>query len=134
MIIKFALHEKPVSVNRQYRKGKQGNIYSTAGKFKASVAWVAKEAIGKIKGEYVFPLCRPVSVHIDYYFPDRRRRDCTNFDKAILDALNGIIYEDDSQVGSNFNFFGYRASFAKYLCPDNPRIEILIDTEPERMV
>lgn len=40
----------------------------------------------------------PVSLLLELYLPDRRRRDCENIQKAIQDALNGIAYQDDSQV------------------------------------
>lgn len=40
----------------------------------------------------------PIIVYISYTFPDNRRRDVTNYDKAILDALAGIAYDDDSQI------------------------------------
>ncbi len=37
-------------------------------------------------------------VDIDAYLPDERRRDLDNVAKTILDALNGVLYLDDSQV------------------------------------
>lgn len=37
-------------------------------------------------------------VDIDAYLPDERRRDLDNIAKTILDALNGVLYLDDSQV------------------------------------
>lgn len=45
----------------------------------------------------------PVRVSIDYYPPDRRRRDYHNYDKLILDAMTAKdehpgIYLDDAQV------------------------------------
>lgn len=40
----------------------------------------------------------PVVLSLALYLPDHRRRDCENIQKAIQDALNGIAYEDDSQV------------------------------------
>jgi Holliday junction resolvase RusA-like endonuclease len=30
--------------------------------------------------------------------PDKRRRDLQNFSDTICDALNGVLYEDDSQI------------------------------------
>src|SRR5262249_24797381 len=47
----------------------------------------------------VCPLDGPLAVHIDAYPPDRRRRDCDNLFKALLDALaHGGAYHDDSQI------------------------------------
>jgi len=33
-------------------------------------------------------------------FPDKRKRDVNNYDKLLFDALEGICYENDSQVVS----------------------------------
>jgi Holliday junction resolvase RusA-like endonuclease len=35
---------------------------------------------------------------IDFYPPDRRRRDCGNYEKAIDDAMSELVYRDDSQI------------------------------------
>lgn len=43
-------------------------------------------------------LSGPVVLSLVLYMPDRRRRDGENIQKAIQDALNGLAYEDDSQV------------------------------------
>ena len=39
-----------------------------------------------------------LTVFVEYFFPDKHRRDVTNYDKAILDALAGYAYDDDSQI------------------------------------
>ena len=44
------------------------------------------------------PLSGSFSVEIVLWFPDRRRRDIDNCGKAVADALNGIAWQDDSQV------------------------------------
>lgn len=43
-------------------------------------------------------LTGPVRLAVWYHPPDERRRDCSNLDKAIMDALIGSVYEDDAQV------------------------------------
>ena len=45
-----------------------------------------------IKGE--------VDLTIDVVYPDNRRRDLQNTFASVCDALNGIVYEDDSQITS----------------------------------
>ena len=35
---------------------------------------------------------------ITLYFGTKRRADLDNFNKLSLDALSGIVYEDDSQI------------------------------------
>lgn len=44
------------------------------------------------------PLSEELVVTIDFYLPDRRRRDLDNLSKAVLDACNGIVYQDDQQI------------------------------------
>lgn len=93
----FHVPGMPVSVNKLY-PGIQKRHISKAGKaYKEKVAFVAKAAMNQ-KGHDVF--LNRVRVHIIYVFPDERRRDVTSFDKAILDAMNGIVYMDDSQIFS----------------------------------
>lgn len=49
--------------------------------------------------EKVEPLTGPLAVRIEMYPPDKRRRDCDNVQKAVLDALQqGGLFWDDSQV------------------------------------
>lgn len=43
----------------------------------------------------------PLNVRIAAFFPDRRKRDIENIQKALLDALGkkgGHVYHDDSQI------------------------------------
>ena len=37
-------------------------------------------------------------VTLKLYFPDKRRRDIDNVAKAICDGMNGVVYDDDSQI------------------------------------
>jgi crossover junction endodeoxyribonuclease RusA len=72
---------------------RHGNTYTPAATraYEQHVKWSALEAgIEKIDG--------PVSMTLEIFWPDRRRRDLDNAAKAITDALNGIAYIDDSQI------------------------------------
>lgn len=45
------------------------------------------------------PLVGPLELRLDLYPPDRRRRDCDNAQKALMDSLqHGGAYIDDSQI------------------------------------
>lgn len=44
------------------------------------------------------PMEGPVAVRILFYEPDRRRRDPSNLQKLIEDALTTVAYVDDSQI------------------------------------
>jgi Holliday junction resolvase RusA-like endonuclease len=46
----------------------------------------------------VAPATGPVSVTLWFHEPDARRRDPSNLQKLIEDALSGIAYVDDSQI------------------------------------
>ena len=44
------------------------------------------------------PITGPVRAEIHLRFPDKRRRDAGNYQKTLLDALNGVCYDDDCQI------------------------------------
>lgn len=65
------------------------------------------------------PTEQPVSVTMRCFFPDRRKRDAPNTAKLVLDAAQGWIYEDDSQV--------HRLTVERAgVDPDDPRVEITV--------
>ncbi|GMV07402.1 MAG: hypothetical protein AMXMBFR53_36770 [Gemmatimonadota bacterium] len=61
----------------------------------------------------------PVHVRYDFYPPDYRRRDVSNFLKILGDSGNGVVWEDDSLITS--------LSYLKH-APDgsDPRVEITV--------
>lgn len=63
------------------------------------------------------PLDGPVRLEGVAYWPDRRRRDLLFFAKALHDALEGVCYNDDSQIVE----VSYRVGG---LDKDNPRVEL----------
>lgn len=85
----------PPSVNHMYGNrvaGKRVIRYVTAkGKqYKADI----KSAIGSLPGSFKGPL----SITLDFYPPDRRKRDVDNYQKCLQDALGDTdLIEDDSQ-------------------------------------
>jgi crossover junction endodeoxyribonuclease RusA len=44
------------------------------------------------------PVDVPVGVHAEFYCATARRTDGDNMFKLVTDALNGIVYDDDSQI------------------------------------
>jgi Holliday junction resolvase RusA-like endonuclease len=59
----------------------------------------------------------PVHLEINFYPPDRRRRDPTNLLKSLLDGLEGVVYRDDKQI--------VKLSWENVgVSKDNPRVEI----------
>lgn len=41
-----------------------------------------------------------IAVEVTFYFGTKRKADLDNFNKLSLDALTGIVYEDDSQIAA----------------------------------
>jgi crossover junction endodeoxyribonuclease RusA len=73
------------------------------------------EAKSQWKGD---PITEPVALSIRFYFATKRRRDLDNQNKLVLDALTGIVYEDDSQIDELHLYRRYDKQ--------NPRIEIVL--------
>jgi len=44
------------------------------------------------------PFDGPVEMDLEIITGDKRRRDLQNYFGSICDALNGVVYEDDSQI------------------------------------
>ena len=68
------------------------------------------------------PLSCPLAIVVTIYFPTRRRADWDNFHKLSMDALSGIVWEDDCQIED--------ARVLKRYDKANPRIEIAIEAIP----
>ena len=82
----------PPSVNRYYRVFRNRILISRDGrKYRMMVVSRLGGINRKLTGE--------VSVEIDLYPPDRRRRDIDNPLKCLLDSMTHAgVYEDDSQI------------------------------------
>lgn len=72
-------------------------------------------AAAQWKGE---PLAGPVRIHADVFMPDRRG-DLMNREKQMLDALQGTVILDDSQV--------WDMRMVRHTDPRNPRVEISVE-------
>lgn len=61
--------------------------------YERTVGWLARAAM---RGQP--PLRGDVAVTLEFLRKGTRRADLDNMIKAVLDGLNGIVYEDDLQV------------------------------------
>jgi crossover junction endodeoxyribonuclease RusA len=66
------------------------------------------------------PLPGDVHMTAHLYHGTKRERDIDNFSKLLLDALTGIVYEDDSQIVS--------LTITKAYDKENPRVDVEIHT------
>lgn len=79
----------PPSANRYWRRaGRHIHKSAEAKAYQEAVAWLA-HGVQPLQGE--------VAVHLAWYRP-AKRGDLDNRIKVILDALNGVAYEDDKQI------------------------------------
>lgn len=65
---------------------------------------------------------------LDFYFPDRRKRDSHNCLKILLDLLEGTLFANDYFVMPRINLVEYD--------PDKPRVEMKLyeQTESDRLL
>lgn len=96
------------------RRGNKGGWYTPrrTSTYEAAVGWFARAA-GVRR-----PLDGPVSLTLTLWFPDRRRRDQDNVTKSVMDALNGIVWRDDSQVAKLVVMRG--------IDKEHPRAEVVV--------
>ena len=59
-----------------------------------------------------------VDMEMILFFKDKRRRDVDNYNKIVLDALEGIVFQDDKQI--------QKLTVIKDYSKENPRIEVEI--------
>jgi len=76
---------------------------------KDTIGW---EARAQFKGA---PLAGSLKVCIDLHWPDRRKHDIDNI-KVLLDALSGIVWDDDGQIVD--------LHIRKHYDKEQPRVEL----------
>ena len=87
----------PPSINHYWRRVGPRTLISREGRR------FRREVMAILAALRVQPLAGSLTVWIDVYPPDRRRRDLDNIIKSLLDALeHGNAYHDDSQIDSLF--------------------------------
>ncbi len=83
----------PPSVNHYYRRVGHRTLISREGRK------YRKEICAILRNLHVRPLSKDLSMTVDAYPPDKRRRDADNILKSLLDALQHAgAYQDDSQI------------------------------------
>ena len=113
----------PPSVNSLYRSVARGRghvqvVKSTEGK---RFYIRARKAIRSQLGETLKPTKERVGVTVFAFQPDKKQRDIDNLFKATLDAMNGLVYDDDHLID---DLRIIRAEVDR----KNPRLEIIVKT------
>lgn len=101
----------PPSANRYWRNVNGRTLVSREAKaYKEEAGWIAKvDGVEPVKGDVVVK----IAVH-----RPQRRGDLDNTLKVLLDALNGIAWQDDNQI--------VRIEAERHDDPDNPRAVVEI--------
>ena len=122
-MVEFTITGRPVSVNHLYFTTPQRfRAMTKEGKnFKTMVGWLAKQAM--TKNGFSKREKSEIFVTINFYF-ETKRGDIDNCCKAILDAMTGIIYKDDSQI--------VQLHLYKHKDKDNPCAVVLITAEEDK--
>lgn len=96
--VQFTVQGNPIPKARPrvvLRQGKKVHAFTPArsAAWEEAVAWEARRAMGGRE-----PWQGPVRLRVRFWRKDRRRVDLDNLCKSVKDPLNGIVWEDDSQV------------------------------------
>lgn len=91
-MVNFFVEGQPIPKGRP-RLGKGGHVYTPA----RTVAW---ETLVRFRGnqEIDAPLAGDLFLELRFYRAGKRRADTDNMCKAVMDALNGCAWVDDTQV------------------------------------
>lgn len=111
--IRLKLRTLPISTNQLHGVFHGRKILSKKGREnKEAMAWEARTQY------HGLPVVCPVSLKIGLCWPTKRNHDIDNGLKSLLDAMTGILWEDDSQIVELTIYKGYSK--------ENPRVDLLI--------
>ena len=116
-MIKVTISGNPPSDNTLYPRAKHGRRFlSKRGKDYKQLARMSLNT--KYKELNYKPFEGPINMSISVHFGDKRRRDVQGHLKALIDAFQGILYKDDSQI--------VFISASKHYDKVMPRAEVII--------
>lgn len=99
---------KPLSVNRAYTQRARGRGRVSTQEHRDYKKRVSAKMLAEI-GARRYPVRHPLVLEVKYFLSGPRIRqneacdgmpvsDVTNYDKPLLDAIEGVLYEDDNQI------------------------------------
>lgn len=113
--MKLTIKTPYVSTNALYTLSRSTGKRILTNKARVSKTAIACEAKTEMKGQKMYT--GPIRVELYLFFPTKQRRDLDNV-KALIDAMTGVCWEDDSQI--------YELVIRKYHDKENPRVEVMI--------
>lgn len=112
--MKLVFETMPPSTNHLYGRTRRGGVslLDSVRQAKDDLGWEARD---QFHGE---PLTEALSVDVSLFWGDRRKHDIDNI-KALLDALTGVVWEDDGQI--------IDLNIHKRFDKENPRVEMTVE-------
>lgn len=96
-MIAITLEGEPKSTQHCYKTACRGSFPSLY--MSAECKAIKEDYQWQAKGQYHgVPVTDELVMYLTLYHKTSRRSDIDNFSKLILDALTGIVYEDDNQI------------------------------------
>ena len=109
----FTLYARPVPINQKFFILRGRNILSKA--YRDAKYDLALETRSQVNFS---PLRGNLAVTLNQFYGDNRKRDIDAYIKIVLDAMEGIVYENDNQI--------VKLEATKAVDKDNPRIEVSV--------
>lgn len=137
-ILEFTVFTKPISINKAYRSvvvRRAGRLLPSAiltSQGKAFKQIVGRNALVAMRSYGYEMIDGPFSLVVDYFFDPSAEGDVTNYDKALIDGMKGIVFKDDRTLGRNkdpeFLEAGifFEARFRKWFDRQDPRTEVKV--------
>lgn len=118
IVIEFTHPGEPLTKANAHifrRKGGKGTVFipKRISEYETGLHDHAKTIMGRKQ-----PTKSLVSITIHYYYGSKRRKDIQNLSKTQCDALNNVVYVDDSQIHEIHEY--------KHLDRKNPRVVIKV--------
>ena len=116
---KIILIGNPLSTNNIYRSRSMGKFI---GVYMSKEGKALKEDYQRqIKAQYNGDIAlEGLKLTVELYFGDKRVRDIDNYNKLVLDACSGLLFEDDKQI--------QELNIKKFYDKGNARIELELST------
>lgn len=91
------IYDLPVISKKNRMKAARGRIYKDQ-----VVVSFERDLVDAIQSQWRGKMIESgdVAVKIEVTVPDKRKRDLQNFSDTICDAMNDLVYKDDSQITS----------------------------------
>jgi Holliday junction resolvase RusA-like endonuclease len=96
--VRFVVEGRPVPKARP-RMARSGHVYTPTKTVEAEQVIAEAYAMASMATHgKIVKMVGDVEIRMGFMMPDRRRSDWDNLAKLVCDALNGVAYDDDTQI------------------------------------